>query len=55
MKLKKWCKHMEFVPDFENYFIVEGYLNEFQGSGDTEGFNYCPICGKPRPKNKESK
>lgn len=53
----KWCEHI-YSKEFwvapasyeKRYMLREGFCNNDQEEGDTDGWEYCPICGKPRPK-----
>lgn len=60
---KKWCEHIKFTPNA--YITYEGYepyeLNFFLEDPKWKGrshwvfpsWNFCPICGAPRPKEEK--
>jgi hypothetical protein len=49
---KTWCKHIKCYAVWSNY---TGYFygKLFGLYRVNEDWNYCPICGKPRPKQKK--
>ena len=46
---KKWCEHIKFKPYIIRQYVLMGDENTFDLAVDDD-FKFCPICGKPRPK-----
>ena len=61
MKLKKWCEHIEVmtmkIPLWRvtktGTYSTGKYEDKLQyvlGSTDVDDYNFCPVCGKAKPK-----
>lgn len=52
--MKKWCEH--FIKDdsgerLNEYWAYEKYEDLAEVTLVPKGWKFCPICGKPRPKD----
>lgn len=58
MKRKKWCRHTRIMKPGVDWDKGDYSFTDEAGWIDwninTDRWNFCPICGKPRPKNVES-
>lgn len=49
----KWCEHIFYMKEASRYVSCFKFMREVSANFISDSWNYCPLCGAQRPKEKK--